>query len=223
MADPGTPLVTAEAFAEGPFADLASGQSSQALADYLLEGTRLVEEAAGGRRLAPFTITETHRAQAVDPDQYGDAANLPMPIQGTIGYSYASALGDNPLVRECWLDQFPTHYPDMWAYSDVSVTTILTYGGTPQVLTPGQILDGPDNTGHLWFSLGLYLPVGSRIRVTYSGGYTLATPASLVRSSKFMTAYLIVRELDPKDSTSNHDPAQLLADALAALKPWIRA
>ena len=220
MADPGTPLITYGQFTESAYGDLVSEWDTPAVNDILLEATRLIEEEAGGRRLAPFTVTETHRAQAVDPDQYGDAGNLPMPIQGTLGVSYAQSLGDNPLVRECWLDEFPVRYQDMWTYSDVAVTTILTYGGQPQNLTQSQILDGPDNTGHLWFTLGLYLPIGSRIRVTYSGGYS-TTPASLVRACKFMAAYLVVRELDPKDS--GHDPDELHTDALLAASNWERA
>lgn len=220
MADPGIPLITAAQFTEGSFGDLVSDWSGQAIADVLIEATRLTEEDAGGRRLAPFTLTETHRAGAADPDQYGTGTGLPLPIQGAIGWDYAQSLGASKLVRECWVDQFPPHYPDMWAYSDVEVTTILTYGGTP-LLGPAQILDGPDNTGHLWFQLGTFLPVGSRIRVTYSGGYVIDTPASLVRSCKFRAAYLVVRELDPKDS--NHDPAQLLADSRQALAAWARS
>jgi hypothetical protein len=221
VADSGTPLITAGQFTESAFGDLVSDWSPQAVADVLIEATRLTEEDAGGRRLAPFTVTETHRAQAVDPDEYGDAANVPMPIQGTLGVSYAQALGDNPLVRHVWVDEFPARYPDMWAYSDVSVQVLLSYGGG-QRLTPGNgILDGPDDTGHIWFSIGQYLPVGSRCRVTYSGGYVVNTPASLARSCKFRAAYLVVRELDPKDS--NHDPAQLLADARQALAAWARS
>jgi hypothetical protein len=219
-ADAVTPLCTAAQFTVGPFADLCRDYPAEALSDVLAEATRMCETEAG-RRLAPFTLTETHRASAIDPDEYAEGANLPMPIQGAIGWDYAQALGASKLVRHCWVDQYPAHWPDMWAYSGVTVETILSYGGTQQQLAPAQILDGPDDTGHLWFQLGLYLPVGSRIRVTYSGGYTVAIPADLVRAGKFMTAYLIVRELNPADAS--HDPDLLHGDALMALAAYQRA
>jgi hypothetical protein len=225
VADPGTPLITYGQFTEGAFGDLVSAGEPDAwpesvVNDYLLEGTRLVEEKAGGRRLAPFTVTETHRSSAIDPDEYAESANLPMDILGSLGMSYATSLGGTQLVRHCWVNEFPARYPDMWAYSDVTATIIRSYGGTEQ-LQPTQILDGPDDTGHIWFQLGLFNPVGSRVRVTYSGGYVVNVPASLVRGTKFMTAYIIVRELDPKDS--NHDPDQLLEDAVKAIGAWPRA
>lgn len=218
-ADTVTPLCSAAQFNEGAFTDLAKGYSPTALNDILIEATRMCE-AEANRRLAPFTLTETHRASGIDPDEYADGANLPMPIQGAIGWDYANALGASRLVRHCWLDHYPAHWPDMWTYSAVTVTTILSYGATQQNLSQSQILDGPDNTGHLWFILGLFLPVGSRIRVTYSGGYQ-TVPADLVRACKFMAAYLIVRELNPADAT--HDPDQLHVDALLRLAPYERS
>lgn len=217
--DPGTPLASYAYFTEGAFADLVEGYDESVVSDYLLKGTRLVEEACS-RRLSPFTLTETHRADAVDPDEYAESANLPMDIQGTLGWSYAQALGTTTLVRHAWVHHFPPHYPDMWAYSDVSVTIIRSYGGT-ETLAPTQILDGPDDTGHIWFQLGLFLPIGSRARVTYSGGYTLAVPFSLVQANELMTASVVIRELQPESAA--HDPEQLRADALAILIPfWAR-
>ena len=106
----------------------------------------------------------------------------------------------------------------MWSYSDVSVLIIRSYGGT-ETLAPTQILDGPDDVGHVWFQLGLFLPIGSRVRVTYSGGYT-TTPASLVKACCYMAASLVIRELQPESAA--HDPAQLRADAVDILKPWAR-
>jgi hypothetical protein len=213
------PLCSAAQLTEGPFKDLFSQVSDQAVSDWLTEATRACEREAG-RRLAPFTLTEYQYAQAINPDEYSDTANLPMDIQSTLGMSYASALGASNLVRQVWVDEFAPHYQDMWAYSNVSVSIIRSYGGT-QNLTPTQILLGPQpDTGHLWFQLGLFLPVGSRVQIIYSGGYTIAVPGDLVRACKFMTASFALRELDPDDS--RHDPDLLWEDALKILVGYER-
>jgi hypothetical protein len=218
-ADSVIPLATAAQFTEGAFKDLATAVEPGTLADMLGEATRLCEEQCG-RRLAPFTITEMHRATGIDPDEYADSANLPMDIQGTLGASYASALSVSPLVRHAWVQECAPFYQDMWTYSDVSVTIIRSYGGTQQ-LGAANILGGPEpDTGHLWFQLGMFIPVGSRIQVTYSGGYT-TVPASLVRAAKYMTASIICRELNPDDNA--HDPDLLREDAAAILAYWQRA
>jgi hypothetical protein len=219
-ADSPVPLCSSAQFTEGSFKDLASAVEPGTLADFLIEATRLCEESAD-RRLAPFTETETHRAEGMDPDEYADSANMPMDIYGSLGTSYAQSLGVNGLTRHCWIHEFPPRYPEMWAYSNVTVEIIRSYGGN-QVLAPTQILDGPDDTGHIWFQLGLYLPIASRVRVTYSGGYSVAIPASLVRACKYMTASIICRELNPDDSA--HDPDLLREDATAILAAnWARA
>jgi hypothetical protein len=220
--DPVLPLCSAAQFLEGGYADLAEGYATTPLADILVEATRLVEEECS-RRLAPFTITETHMGLGINPDEYAENAGFPTDIQGTLGMSYASALGGITLVSHVWLDETPARYPDMWAYSDVSVQIIRSYGGS-QVLSPGQILSGPDNTGHIRFTLGTFVPLGSGIVVTYSGGYVNAVPASLVRATKYMAAALILRELDPDGERSGggHDPDVLQTDAMLIMDAWQR-
>jgi hypothetical protein len=205
-ADTPVPLCTPANFQESPFADLVTGYTDQALADLMSEATRVCEGLCQGRRLAPFTITETTRADGIDPDEYPAGMSMPMPIQGTIGWSESVALGGNDLVRHCWLTQIPPKYPDMWSYSNVSVTVIRSYAGT-ETLQAAQILDGPDNLGHLWFQIGTLVPVGSRVRPTYSGGYTVAVPADLVRAGRLIAAYLVLSELNPEDS--ERDPEHL--------------
>lgn len=220
MADSVVPLCSAAQFTAGAFGDLVSDYSSGALNDILAEATRLCEDETG-RRLAPFTgITQTYRATGIDPDEYSDNANLPMDLQGTLGASYASALNASPLVRHMWLQEYAPRYEDMWAYSDVSITVVRSYGGT-QELAQANILGGPEpDTGHIWFQLGMFIPVGSRLVATYSGGYTVTVPASLVRACKYMAAWLVVRELDPDDTA--HDPDLLLEDAMKILGQWGR-
>jgi hypothetical protein len=217
-ADQPTPLCSYAQFTEGPFGDLVSGFPQSAVMDCLVEATRQCEDATG-RRLAPFTITETMRASGIDPDESAGTQNIPMSIQGTIGMSYASALDTTNLVRHAWLAEYPPRYQDLWVYSDVTVTVVRSYGGT-QSLSPGQILDGPDDTGHVWFQLGQFIPVGSRTRSTYSGGYVVATPATLLRACKFIGASIAIDELHPENS--EHDPDRLFALGLKWLKPFMR-
>ena len=214
-ADTPVPLCSTANFTSSAFADLVAGYSEPALSDLMSESTRACEGAAGGKRLAPFTITETTRADGVDPDEYPAGASLPMPIQGTVGWSEALALGGgSDLVRHCWLTQVPPRYPDLWAYSGVSVTVIRSYSGTQQY-NASQLLDGPDNTGHLWFQIGSLVPIGSRVRVTYCGGYTVAIPADLVRAGRLMAAWMVLTELDPQDS--GRDPDRLYGSAMKIL------
>jgi hypothetical protein len=221
MADTVTPLATAAQFSEGPLGDLAASYSTQALADVLAEATRECENECN-RRLAPFTgLTESHRASDIDPDEYSDQTNLPMDIQSTLGANYAAAIGASSLVRKIWVDECAVRYPDLWAYSDVSVTIVRSYGGT-QNLAPTQILKGPDpDTGFLWFQLGLFLPVASMVQVTYGGGYVIAIPADLVRACKFMAASIIVSELNPDDTA--HNPATLRDRACKILGAYGRS
>lgn len=219
MADSPVPLCSAAQFGIGPFQDLVSEMAPEAVNEFLIEGTRLCE-AACDRRLAPFTdITETHRAEGIDADEYEDAANLPLDLPGTLGRSYAYALGASTLVRHCWLDQYAPRYPEYWTYPGETITIVRSYGGS-QVLTSSNFTGPEIDSGHVWFNLGMFIPVGSLVRVIYSGGFTVATPADLVRANKYMTASVIVRELQPDDS--QHDPGLLRADAERILEKWMR-
>ena len=218
MADSAIPLCSVAQFTEASFGDLVRDWSTQAQTDLMIEATRACESEAG-RRLAPFTsIPETHRAEGMDPDEYQDAANLPMDLQGTLGRSYAYALGASTLVRHCWLNEFAVRYPEYWSYSDVEITIIRSYGGS-EVLSSAQYVGAENDSGHVWFQLGLFIPIGSLVRVSYSGGYT-TVPADLVRANKYMAASIVVRELNPE--ATDHDPDQLHTDALMILANYAR-
>ncbi|HMH94150.1 MAG TPA: hypothetical protein VK586_24100 [Streptosporangiaceae bacterium] len=220
MADSPVPIVSAATFQAGPYGDLVKGYSAQALSDLLSEATRECESETG-RRLVPFTsVPETHRAEGMDPDEYTDSANIPMDIQGTLGRSYAQALGVTTLVRHCWLNEFAVRYPELWSYSSISIQVVRSYGGN-QNLSTSQWQGAENDSGHVWFQLGQFIPIGSLIRVVYSGGYTVAIPADLVRAGKFMAAYLAVRDLNP--AATDHDPDLLHTDALMALANYMRS
>jgi hypothetical protein len=218
--DSPVPLCSAAQFTESAFGDLVSGWSTGALSDLLVEGTRLCESETG-RRLAPFTnVPETHRAEGMDPDEYTDSANIPMDLQGTLGRSYAQAIGVTTLVRHLWLNEYAVRYPELWTYSNVTINIVRSYGGS-EVLSSAQYIGADVDSGHVWFNLGLFIPLGSYAQVLYSGGYTVATPADLVRANKFMCAYLAVRELNP--AASDHNPDELHAEALMALANYARS
>jgi hypothetical protein len=223
MADSPSPLCSASQFASGAFSDLAAyyvQNTQQPLEDILVEATRACESECG-RRLAPFTgVTESHRGEGMDPDEYTDSANLPMDLQGTLGRSYAYALGASTLVRHCWLNEFAPRYQDLWTYSVSEFTIVRSYGGSEN-LSSSQYT-GPDaDSGHLWLNLGIFAPIGSYFYVTYGGGYTVSTPGDLVRACKNMAAWMIVTELNPEDT--NHDPDRLHATALMLLQNYDRS
>lgn len=210
-ADSPVPLARSADMQTGQFADLVRDYSPDALDQLMIEGTRQCEGMCG-RRLAPFTgLPETHRATGIDPDEYTDSANIPMDLQGTLGRSYSNALGAGDQVRHVWLNEFATRYPDMWSYANVQVTILRSYGGS-QVMNTASLVGAEADSGHVWFTLGTFLPVGSLIRMNYDGGYT-TVPADLGRACKLMVASLVLGEIDPAGTQFSHDPGALAAQA----------
>lgn len=206
-ADSPVPLATSADMQGGQFADLVRDYEMDALDQLMIEATRVCEGIAG-RRLAPFTgVPETHRATGIDPDEYTDAAGMPLDLQGTLGQSYADALGASDQVRHCWLNEFAPRYPEMWTYANLQVTILRSYGGTSPLASASLIGAEPDS-GHIWFTLGTFLPIGSLIRIQYDGGYS-TVPADLNRASKLKAAVLVLGEIDPGGNQFGHDPGAL--------------
>lgn len=219
MTDPGVPLCSVAQFTEGAFADLVAGWSTNAINDLMLESTRLCEDECD-RRLVPFTLTETHRLIGIDPDEYADASAMPIDVQGVVSRSYAMSVGVNSLVRHLYLDQYAPRYPDMWSYGpEFTITVVRSFGGD-QTFNPLTVVGPEPDSGHVWFNLGTFTPVGSLARVTYSGGYN-PIPASLVNAGRFMAAHLAVTTLTPQ--STNHDPGLLREQASDALAAWVRS
>jgi len=81
-----------------------------------------------------------------------------------------------------------------------------------------QLQYEPD-TGHVRFQLGTFVPPGTTIVSTYSGGYS-TVPSSLVRACKFATASLAVAELDP--AVQSHDPDDLWSRATQIVGSYAR-
>ncbi len=213
-------LATFAQVAEGALSDLVSGiTSATAQLDLMDEATRACETVAD-RRLAPFVgLVESHRLEGVDPDEYPAGSGLPITLEtmgrGSLGT--VLGVGDN-LVRHVWLDQFAPRYADLWAYSNVTVTLTDTAGAV-QTLSSAQLLAPQVDSGHLWLPVGTWAPIGSWASITYSGGYTIATPADLTRACKYMAAAIAADDLDPL----NQQSAALRAKAEALLCPYQRS
>lgn len=219
-ADNPIPLATVADLSTGGFADLTRSFADTALADFMIQATRACETECQ-RRLTPFTgLTESHRAEGVDPDEYAGTSLMPLDLVGALGRSRAAAYGStDSMVRHCWLNEYAPLYSDMWTYSNVSIEVVLSVGGT---LTVTGSITGPESdSGHVWFNAGTYIPVGSLIRPTYSGGYTKSVPRDLNRACQYMAAAIAARELDPMQHPG-HDPSQLEAVAVAWLSPYAR-
>jgi hypothetical protein len=206
-ADSPVPLASSADMQGGQFADLVRDYSAGDFDQLMIEATRVCEGIAG-RRLAPFTgVPETHRATGIDPDEYTDAGSVPLDLQGTLGRSYSDALGAGDQVRHVWLNEFAPRYPEMWTYANVQVTILRSYGGT-STMSPASIIGAEPDSGHIWFTLGTFLPLGSLIRVTYDGGYS-TVPADLARACKLQAAVLALGEIDPAGTQFGHDPGAL--------------
>jgi hypothetical protein len=219
--DTPTPLVTPEQLAAGAFADLVRSFDAQALADICDEASRACETEVT-RRFMPFTVTESHRAEGVDPDELGAMSGaVVLDLYASLGMSYANALGGGGGgVRRVWLREYAAAFPEMWQYTGVACSVTLSIGGT----TPITPMAGPvPDSGLVWFPIGTYAPVGSLLQVTYSGGYA-TIPADLRRAAKWMAAAICVRELDPVSAAqTGHDASNLESLATAWLSPYQRS
>lgn len=211
------PLASVNDFTEGPFADLVAGYSPPAIATVLIRATRACESICD-RRLAPFAgLKETQRAEALDVEDALDAY-IPLDPTSQLGFSRALSLGSTLLVRHCWVRQNPPQYAEYWDGEIESITLYRSFSGI-QIVDVSQIQYEPD-TGHVRFQLGTFIPPGTTLSVVYSGGYT-TVPADLVQACKLMAASMVVRELDPVQS-SGHDPDLLHANAELYLDGYMR-
>ena len=212
-----TALRTVEQFLEGAFADLARDYSTTALNNIIVEATRACESSTD-RRLAPFTITETQRADGLDVEDALDAY-VPLDPTSQLGFSRAQSLGSTLLVRHFWVSECPPRYPELWTGTINSISLLRSYSGTQSVAI--NTLQYEPDTGHVRFQLGTFVPPATTIVVNYSGGYT-TVPADLVRACKFMAASIILKELDPAQAIHGHDPDALRLDALELLASYTR-
>lgn len=72
-----------------------------------------------------------------------------------------------------------------------------------------------------WLELGTFAPVGTRIEVVYSGGYTVAIPPSLKRACLFQAAKFAVLEAE-QQTRSGLSLQELDEQISMLLAPWAR-
>jgi hypothetical protein len=212
VGDPVVPLCSVGQFTEGALGDLVSAYPANALEDALAQATRMAEEIAGWR-LAPFTLTETVRVAELRPDEFSGRprppfAPPPPPPADPVAFG---------LIRHFWLKERPPRYQDMWAWD---LGAIVTSGPDSYSIT--TIIDGPDDQGHVWVQPAYWLAPGSRCRVTYGGGFTPIVPASLVRVGMYMTAAVILQDLNPDDDPRSADAMYASAEKILTDGGWVR-
>jgi hypothetical protein len=217
------PLATGADF-QRRFPELCRNKDPLVIDEIMVEATAHIEGRVS-RRLSPFTgHMYQDRLWGIDPEEYGsDTLQIPIDIYGSLGISYASAMGASNLVRHFWLDQFAPVYPELWSYVIEEMYIILTYGNQQKIdLTTGGLIAGPDVTdGHCWLRLGTFAPEGTRIYVVYSGGYTGGIPSNLSRACLYQAAKFCMLEAEPQNRSSmnfneiDHQLDVLLAD-------WVR-
>lgn len=190
------------------------------LSDMMDEATGALEDMTT-RRLTTFTnLQETHTLFGIDPDEYGSAQpGMPLPWAGSLGSSFANALGVTDLVRKMWLNEYAPRYPELWTYDTVSITLRLSVGGLYAAnLTT---LEGPyPDTGMVRFPLGVFAPEGTTAVIIYSGGYT-TPPPSLRRACLYQTALNLITEIEPQ-MAKDVSVANLEQQLEKAIAPWMR-
>lgn len=204
MTDTVTPLATVDDFtAFGSNAELVQNEtrwSPTTLKALMIRATASIESRCQ-RRLAPFTAkVESHEAHGISPDEYaGNQGGMPLDITGALGWSQAAALGVSDMVRKFWLDENPPMYQDLWSYNLVSLELLRTFGDTQDFIAADfTTLQGPEfDTGMTRMQIGTYCPIGTTIRITYGGGYTVAIPDDLNMACIFQAMKLVLLGNEP--------------------------
>lgn len=217
---PGTLMSTTD-LSGGAVASITSFYDPAYLQTMISRASRAVESKCG-RRLAPFTVTESHMASGVDINGVGSAGDaLPMSLAGSLGLDRARAYGaTSGSVRDVWLEQWAPRYPELWTYSNMSVTLQRALDDVQQIASPLINLPAVD-TGHLRLRLGTYCPPGTIINVTYSGGYTVAIPDDLVEACRLQLIKMLILENEPQNRPGL-DTADLDGEILGYLAEYMR-
>ena len=218
---PYVPLAsTADFQGYGSFNLLVRDFTPAALAGLMVRASRAVETRCD-RRLAPFVVTESCRADGIDSASAA-VVSAPGPggLLGALGRSRSMAYGNNQMARDVWLREYAPRYPDLWTYSGVSFVLAQAFGSAQTVT--GTSVEGPEpDTGHLRFGLGTYIPPGATVRVSYSGGYTIGVPEDLNMATVFMAAKLAIVAAEPQNR-KDMSTEELDAEILGLLVGYIR-
>ena len=216
-----TPLASVANFEQGPESDLFKQIVSAEQTALLTRASRAVETYCS-RRLAPFAKIENHRAQDIAPDELPDVG-FPLDQTAMLGMSRAQSLGANELVRHVWLDEYPPMWEELWTGSVTAIELRRAFGGNydyaPADLANVQF--EPEN-GHIRLQLGTFAPIGTTVRVTYTGGYA-PVPDDLIQATILRAAMLALTEMLPMAAKAGDlDRAQLERDFELLAGPYVR-
>lgn len=214
------PLATVEDMQDGPYKYMLTGGSASYLENVMVRASRRVESRCG-HRFVPFTgITHTEYAEGVPMPEGSPSPGIALPLGTTMSLSRATALGSGAgWVRDVWLDEFAPQYPELWTYSDVSVSVSPPIGGGP--VPVGAAVEGPyPDTGQLRLPVYTYCPPGSLITVVYGGGYTVSYPDDLVQAAMMQAAKTLILALAPERRSSGLSTSDLEAEIVTTLGPY---
>jgi hypothetical protein len=212
------PLASVSDLTTSPLNDIFRNMNAPVQTKILTQASRALESYCN-RRLAPFTgLPESHRAQNIDPDEQTDVYT-PLDQTAMLGLSRAQSLGSSELVRHDWLRETPVRWPDLWTGSIQSITIWRAVTGS-QVITDMTPVQYEADTGHVRFSLGTYLPQGSTIVYSYSGGYS-TIPDELNLACLLKSAQIGILYLEP-EARPNIDTAELTGEIESLLSSYIR-
>jgi hypothetical protein len=189
------------------------------IAKLMVRATRSIESRCQ-RRLAPFTgKVEQQDAYGIDPEEYGGQGGMPLDLSGALGWSQAAALGVSDMVRKFWLDENPPMYQELWTYDLTSIEILRTFGDTQTFQGAAfRSIQGPEpDTGLMRLAIGTFCPIGSTLRITYGGGYTLGIPDDLNEACilQAMKIILIGNEPYTREGLSMRDLNEELTIKLA--------
>lgn len=217
-----TPLAQVSDLTDTPLAGIVRAFSDTQKQNLLTRASRAFESRCD-RRLSAFTIDETHRADEIEPDESDDVgAVMPLDEQGTLGMSYARALGGGQQIRYLSLRQFPPLWEEMWVGTVNSVTIYRTPAGS-QVIQGGPSAPWvftPDD-GRLRFNLGIFCPPGSTIVTNYSGGYVPVVPEDIVQGVIWEATRIALLDIAP-GQRQNLDITEITKAVASFAKPYVR-
>ena len=202
---------------------LCNGKDDPDLYASLVDATREIEDRTS-RRLAPFTgHIEESGLVGINPNEYGSGGgNMPMSLQGSLGESYANALGVNDLVRRFWINEYAPRYPEMWEYQITDMSILTTYGGLQSIGPNGGMVIAMEKTnGFVWLQSGTFGPEESRIQVTYNGGYVYDMPGSLQRACLLQAVEFLIMESEPQQR-AHMSIDELERQITKLVAPWVK-
>ena len=149
-------------------------------------------------RLAPFTgLQESARAVAMDVDEAWDVYT-PLDQASALAMSRAQSLGAAQLVRHTWLRNRPPTRNDLWQGQVTDILVLRAVSGSQDIgaSSVSGAIQYEQDTGHIRFFYGSFIPPGSTLLVTYNGGYN-PVPGSLVMATCIKAAIIAITTFAP--------------------------